>query len=156
MLVVLAATATEAFKVWAGTYWRLGVGGGDEELWAWGVGLIRWHLRLCVLKQSAERSNVSPMTPLLPARVPGFVIDPVAVSTKEGHPIPVQVPRGFSFGTIHGFTQRGFTGIMGLEPEGLNASAVAVALTLEPEYLLPNKEKTRAKKIGRFERFTVT
>jgi hypothetical protein len=45
---------------------------------------------------------------------------------------------------------------MGLEPEGLNASAVAVALTLEPEYLLPNKEKTRAKKIGRFERFTVT
>jgi hypothetical protein len=59
-------------------------------------------------------------------------------------------------GTNHGFTQRGFTGTMGLEPDGLNASAVAVALTVVPEYLLPNKEKMRAKNTGRFVRCTLT
>ena len=60
------------------------------------------------------------------------MIDPVVVSTKVGTR-SVQIPRGFSY-TIHGFTQRGFTGIIGLEPEGLKASAVAAALTVLPEY----------------------
>jgi hypothetical protein len=82
---------------------------------------------------------------------PACWIDPLVASTKVLAPFP-----GSWLGTIHGFTQRGFTGIIGLEPEGLNASAVAAALTVVPEYLLPNKEKTRAKKIGRFVRCTFT
>jgi hypothetical protein len=64
--------------------------------------------------------------------------------------------RGSLFGTIHGFTQRGCTGTIGFNPEGLNASAVAVALTVVPVYLLPNNEKIRAKNTGRFVRCTVT
>ena len=66
------------------------------------------------------------------------------------------------FGTIHGFTQRGATGINALdevtlpELEGLKTSAVALALTLVLEYVLPNNEKMRAKKIGKFGRCTFT
>ena len=67
---------------------------------------------------------------------------------------------GSWFATIKGFTQRGCTGIMPearrLDSEGLYTSALAVELTLVLEKLLPNNEKIRAKKIGRFARCTVT
>ena len=66
---------------------------------------------------------------------------------------------GSRLGTNHGFTQRGCTGVMVPvvwfpkvpEFEGLNASAVAVALTLFP--LFPNM---REKNVGRFARVTST
>ena len=64
---------------------------------------------------------------------------------------------GSRFGTTQGFTQRGCTGMMVPpgptlpELEGLNASAVAVALTLFP--VLP---QTREKKFGKLPRVTCT
>src|SRR5208283_2747519 len=82
------------------------------------------------------------MTPVV--ETPCFVICPVFRATNDALPCA-----GSWFGTNHGFTQRGCTETMGLESEGLKASAVAVALTEVPEYLLPNKEKIRAKNTGR-------
>src|SRR5271166_4661824 len=97
--------------------------------------------------------NVSPMTPPPNCSTPGFEIAPVVRSTKEPG------ASGSVFGTIHGFTQRGWTGIIppdGPEltlPEfdGLNASAVALAPT--SLLVLP---QMRAKNEGRFWRWTFT
>jgi hypothetical protein len=65
--------------------------------------------------------------------IPAVEIAPLIVETNEPPAFP-----GSSFGTIHGFTQRGCTGVTTpagapllceFECEGLNASAVALALT---------------------------
>src|SRR5260370_32654400 len=69
---------------------------------------------------------------------------------------------GSVFGMIQGFTQRGWTGFMSEadgvpEPEGLKASAVAVALTPGFEEGPSGiNEKTRATKVGRFACCTCT
>src|SRR5271156_1374201 len=99
----------------------------------------------------------SPITP--GGEMPGLVMDAFARVTNV---LTGAVVAGSMFGIIHGFTQRGCTGITlpevptVSEAEGLNASAVAVALTVVPEYVLPNNEKMRAKKTGRFVRCTLT
>src|SRR3954454_18996948 len=67
--------------------------------------------------------------------------------------------RGSRLGTIQGLTHRGSTGVMvpvgplptAPELEGLNASAVAVALTL-----LPERPQMREKNVGKAERETST
>src|ERR1035437_4758775 len=63
---------------------------------------------------------------------------------------------GSLFGIIHGLTQRGFTGMIPFganarEPDELNASAVAVALTL-----FGLRDQMREKNVGRPARMTCT
>src|ERR1700674_2662199 len=90
--------------------------------------------------QSANKLKVLPITPVpaLLTRIPAVEIDPSDLFTKGGHP-PVQLPGalpGSLFGTIHGFTQRGCTGVIvpvmvlpaSSELEELYSPAVAVAL----------------------------
>jgi len=119
--------------------------------------------------QSGSNQNVSPITPLAlvpPSEIPPFVIDPSAVPTKVLHGPPVwsQKPptlgfSGFLFGTIHGFTQRGCTGVIVPvttlptlpESEGLKTSAVAVALTELPVF-----PQMREKNVGRLARVSCT
>src|SRR5271165_917634 len=98
--------------------------------------------------------KVSPITPPPSCNTPGFEMLPVPVLTK----VP-PAGDGSLLGTIQGFTQRGWTGIIppdGPEltlPEfdGLNASAVALAPT--SLLVLP---QMRAKNEGRFWRWTFT
>src|ERR1700684_3669916 len=76
--------------------------------------------------------------------MPGLVIAPSAVLTNEFGGLA-----GSIFGTIHGFTHLGWTGVTAPEvplfsdAEGLNTSAVAVALTEFP--VLP---QMREKNVG--------
>jgi hypothetical protein len=96
--------------------------------------------------------------------IPGRVIDPSVKLTNFEHtpPPPWSQFVGFTgsrFGMIHGFTQRGCTGMIDTggwlptfpELEELKASAVAVALTLFP--LFP---QMREKKVGRPARWSCT
>src|ERR1022692_5006728 len=83
--------------------------------------------------------------------MPWFVIEPWRGLTKVFPPFP-----GSLFGIIHGLTQRGFTGMIPFganapEPDELNASAVAVALTL-----FVFRDQIREKKVGRLARMTCT
>src|ERR1039457_6116987 len=76
--------------------------------------------------------------------MPGFVIEPSPRLTKVFDRFP-----GSIFGIIHGLTQRGLTGTIPFganvpEPDELNASAVAVALTL---FVL--RDQMREKNVGR-------
>jgi len=87
---------------------------------------------------------------------------PFAVDTKGWHvPAPQVIAgcSGFWFGTIQGLTQLGWTGVtvpvgpfpFTSEAEGLNASAVAVALTV-----LDVVPQILEKKVGRLARRTCT
>src|ERR1700722_532152 len=83
--------------------------------------------------------------------MPGFVIEPSLRLTNVFGAFP-----GSLFGMIHGLTQRGLTGMVPLgatapEPDELNASAVAVALTL-----FVFRDQIREKKVGRPARMTCT
>src|SRR6202050_1285437 len=83
--------------------------------------------------------------------MPGFVIEPSPRLTKV---FPLFT--GSSFGIIHGLTQRGFTvtipfGANAPEPDELNTSAVAVALTL-----FVFRDQMREKNVGRPARMTCT
>src|SRR5579864_761227 len=83
--------------------------------------------------------------------MPGFVIEPSLRLTKVFPPFP-----GSLFGITHGLTQRGLTGTIPFganvpEPDELNASAVAVALTL-----FVFRDQIREKNVGRAERMTWT
>jgi hypothetical protein len=101
--------------------------------------------------QSAVNVKDSPITPVPPCWIPGFWIDP-SIRLTNGAPGLL----GSRFGTIHGLTQRGFTGTIPFgamvpELEGLNTSAVAVALTLFVARL-----QMREKNVGRHCRITLT
>jgi hypothetical protein len=110
--------------------------------------------------QSAKRLNLSPITPVaLMGKTPGFWIEPFAVVTNGLQVPPVQLAgwMGSRFGTIHGFTHRGRTGVifpLGTFPfiseaEGLKASAVAFA-----DIVFPVFPQIRAKKVGMLARPT--
>src|ERR1022692_2036770 len=83
--------------------------------------------------------------------MPGFVIEPSPRLTKVFGRFT-----GSLFGIIHGLTQRGLTGTIPFganvrEPDELNASAVAVALTL-----FVFRDQMREKNVGRPARMTCT
>src|ERR1700680_3385667 len=105
------------------------------------------------LLQLLVNTKLSPTipVPLPPVRIPVDLIAPLLGSTKR---FPTFT--GSSFGTIHGFTQRGFTETTLLpeitpEFEGLNTSAVAVARTV-----LVARDQIRENKVGMLARVTCT
>ncbi len=137
-----------------GTYSRLFPAGPPV---AFAFGGESGGLQVAPLPQSANRLNCSPTMPgaTPPTLIPAEKMDPLVVVTKgRVPPFP-----GSRFGTIHGFTHRGWTGITvpdaalptRSEFEELKASAVAVALTLAPR-----RPQIRAKKVGRSVRWTCT
>jgi hypothetical protein len=138
----------------------------DSPRLARGEGEVRSAQEEPLYWQSGTSQNCSPITPvvLVPfSEIPGREIDPSDVSTKCWHAAPPpksqyfpELGAGFfgsRFGMTQGFTQRGCTGMMlPLDPfptspelEGLNASAVAVALTLFPVFF----PQMREKKVGK-------
>src|SRR5947209_9526222 len=158
-----------------GRYSRLGAGGAGPgrnpppTTFAAGV-LVGRGEQFGPGGQSASNLKVSPITPAVPtppSEMPGCWIDEAVApvgATKLLHPAPTHAnPAAFQgslLGTIHGFTQRGWTGMMVpvgplfptfSEFEGLNTSAVAVALTVCDGAL-----HMRAKKDGKPARCTCT
>src|SRR5215469_9070063 len=103
------------------------------------------QLALLPTVQSGKILNRSPMTPVaLPpfTDMPGFTMLPSCSFTNGWQSVPVHIVvppliglSGSQFGTIHGFTQRGCTGVMVpevptlAELDELKTSALAVALT---------------------------
>jgi hypothetical protein len=106
--------------------------------------------------QFANNVNVSPITPP-EVTIPPFTMEPSIIETNRLQVPAAQVPAdpGSKFGTIIGFTHRGWTGVIVVvvagSGEGLNASAVAEALM--EELLCP---QIREKKPGSAERVTCT
>src|ERR1035441_4605019 len=123
--------------------------------------LCRMQLDPVARRQSGDSQKVSPITPAPSWEMPGRWIEPSVVLTK-GVQLFVQLRglKGSRFGTTHGFTQLGCTGmtvpvapplVFRSDAEELKASAVEVALIVFP--WLP---QMREKKVGRPARVTWT